>query len=167
MPLSTRLLFDLAADLTTVLDLQSGTASLKRPIQYVWGSGTGANQADKIFADQRTLTASSTEDLDIAAGGLVDAFGVTFTVARVRALLVEAAAANTNNVIVGGDANSVPFFGAATHTVSVRPGGLLALFAPDATGYAVTTGTGDIIQVANSGAGTSVTYNIVIVGASA
>lgn len=33
-----------------------------------------------------------------------------------------------------------------------------------ATGYAVTAGTADQLKVANSGAGTGVTYDIVIVG---
>jgi hypothetical protein len=38
--------------------------------------------------------------------------------------------------------------------------------APDVTGYVVTGATGDIFQVANSGAGTTVTYNVVIMGSS-
>ena len=41
---------------------------------------------------------------------------------------------------------------------------MLLLVAPGAAGYAVTAGTGDILKVANSGAGTGVTYDIVIVG---
>ena len=36
--------------------------------------GTGANQAKAVFADERTLAASATENLDLA-GGLTDAFG--------------------------------------------------------------------------------------------
>lgn len=167
MALSTRLSLDLAATLTSSLDLQTTSATLPFKRDLIWGSGTGANLADKVWADNRTLTASSTEDLDLAGGSLTDALGAALTFARVRMLIVYAAIANTNNVVVGGDANAVPFFGAATHTVTVRPGGLLVLAAPDTTGYAVTAGTGDIIQVANSGAGTSVTYDIVVIGGSA
>ncbi len=50
-------------------------------------------------------------------------------------------------------------------TVKVKPGGAIALVAPDATGYAVTAGTADQLKVANSAGGTSVTYDIIIIGA--
>ncbi len=131
-----------------------------------FANGTGASQADKVFADQRTLTASSTEDLDIVAGGLTDAFGTIFTLAEMKVLMVCAAAANTNNVVLGGDANSVPFLSTAATTVSIKPGGCFQLADPSAGGYAVTAGTGDIIQVANSAGGTSVTYDIIVIGSS-
>ena len=39
--------------------------------------------------------------------------------------------------------------------------------APDATGIAVTASTGDLITVTNSSSGTAVTYDVVIIGASA
>jgi hypothetical protein len=131
-------------------------------------SGTGANQADRLFADTRTIAASGTDPLDLN-GVLVDAVGTTMSLLRVKFLYVAAAAANVNNVIVGGaGANAfINWVGAAAHTLTVRPGGFLALYAPDATAYAVTAATGDIWQIANSGAGTSVTYDVVIIGSSA
>jgi hypothetical protein len=72
-------------------------------------------------------------------------------------------------VIVGGAAANqfLTWVGAATHTVTVRPGGLFQLIAPDATAYAVTATTADLLRITNSGAGTSVTYDIVLLGASA
>jgi hypothetical protein len=167
MALSTRVSMDLAATLTSALDLTSPSAPLTYKRDLIWGSGTGASQADKVWSDQRTLTASSTEDLDLAGGSLTDALGGSLTFARVRALLIYAASGNTNNVVVGGDSNALLFGGAAAHTVTVRPGGLFFLAAPDSTGYVVTASTGDILQVANSGAGTSVTYDIIVIGASA
>lgn len=166
MALNTRVLLDLSSELTAAFDLASGSVPLSLKRQFNWPSGTGANQADRIFHDQRTLAASGTEDLDLA-GSLTDAFGATITFARVRGLIVYAAAANTNNVVVGGDTNALLIGGAAAHTITVRPGGLFTLFAPDATGYAVTAGTGDILQVANSGSGTPITYDVVVIGASA
>jgi hypothetical protein len=166
MPLSMRAALTLAADLTSALDMQTGNAPLSFSRQINFSDGAGANQANRLWADQRTLAASATEDLDLA-GVLTDAFGVAITFARVKALIVAAALGNANNVVIGGAASNqfVGPFGAATHTLAVRPGGLLALFAPDATGYAVTAGTGDLLKVANSGAGTPVTYQIVVVGA--
>jgi hypothetical protein len=149
--------------------------ALQAPVQAVLAlaqsqaltSGTGALQADRLWADTRTIAISGTDPLDLA-GSLVDAVGTTITMARVKLIYVAAAAANTNNLILGnGGANSfINWVGAIAHTVTVRPGGFLCLSAPDVTGYVVTAGTGDIFQVANSGAGTTVTYNVVIMGSS-
>jgi hypothetical protein len=151
-----------AADFTTAV------APLARTYQQLYSTGTGASQADRIFHDQRTIIASGTDDLDLA-GVLTDVFGVTVTFARIRGLIVAAASTNTNNVIIGNATSNgfITWVGAAAHTVTVRPGGFLALTATDATSYAVTAATGDILRIANSGAGTSVVYDIVLIGASA
>lgn len=155
----------LAALFQNLLDI--GTAEYKPQVnwQFDFTDGAGANQAQKVFTDTRTLTASSTEDLDLA-GGLTDAFGNVLTLTEVKAIIIKAAAGNTNNVIVGGAASNqfVTPFGAGAHTVTVRPGGMLMLVAPDATGYAVTAGTGDLLKIANSAGSTSVTYDILILG---
>lgn len=167
MPLTSRLLLDFDADYTSPLDLSTTINSLGFTRQINLASGTGAGQADKIWHDERTLTASSSEDLDLA-GTLVDAFGVTLTFARVKGIVVYASPANTNNVVLGNVTNGiVAWFGAATHTISVRPGGLFTIFATDATAYTVTAGTADLLHVANSGAGTGVTYDVVVIGSSA
>lgn len=132
-------------------------------------TGTAAGQADKLWYDERTLSASATEDLDLA-GVLADTFGTTFTSARVKALVVAAAAGNANNVVVGAaSSNAWATLLGATGTVTVRPGATVAMCVgvADATGYAVTAGTGDLLKVANSAGGTSVTYQIAVIGASA
>jgi hypothetical protein len=129
-------------------------------------NGTASDQADLIFADQRTIAASSTENLDLA-GVLVSPHGATLTLATVKAIYVLAAAANTNNVVIGGAASNTftgPFAD-ATDKIAVRPGGIWVISAPE-TGWTVTAGTGDILLVANSGAGSGVTYDIIIVGTS-
>jgi hypothetical protein len=152
-----------ALDLTTVSD----PLQFRRAVQL--STGTAAGQADKVFHDRRTLAASAAEDLDLA-GVLSDAFGAALTFVRVKGLFIAAAAANVNNVVVGADATN-PWAALlnATGTITLRPGASFAAFAgaADGTGYAVTAGTGDILQVANSGAGTGVDYDIIIVGASA
>lgn len=166
MPLNTKLLVDLDADYTSPLDLSTTINSLGFTRQFSLATGTGAGQADRIWHDERTLTASSVEDLDLA-GSLVDAFGVTLTFARVKGLMVYANPANTNNVVIGNVTNGiVGWFGAATHSIAVRPGGLFTIFASDATAYVVTPTTADLLHVANSGAGTGVTYDVVIIGSS-
>ncbi len=131
-------------------------------------TGTGNNQADKVFVDQRTLSASSSEDLDLAAV-LTDAYGDVVTFVRVKAIIVKAASGNTNNVLVGGasSAQMINWVGDATDVIVVRPGGIFLLACNDATAYPVTATTGDLLKIANSSSGTSVTYDIIIIGASA
>lgn len=167
MALDSRLTVRAQCTHTDALDL--GTASLPLDLHWSdrWRTGTGADQADLLFTDRRTIAASSNEDLDLA-GALSDAFGSTLTFARIKGLIVAAAAGNTNNVVVSRpSSNGVPIFSAASDAISVRPGGVLAWFAPDATAVAVTAGTGDLINIANSSSGSTVTYDVVIIGASA
>jgi hypothetical protein len=163
--LASTIAFDLAARFAGALDLQtqSAPASLRRT--YTWQDGAIANKANRIWTDRRTLGASATENLDLA-GSLVDAFGVTITFARIRAIVVAAADANTNNVLVGGDATStfLTWVGSEASQVVVRPGGLFALVAPDATAYAVTATTGDLLMLTNSAGTSGVTFDIALIG---
>lgn len=132
-------------------------------------NGTGAGAADVLWSDTGTLAASANTDIDLA-GALTNAIGGTSVFARVKAIVIAAAAGNTNNVVVGAAAtNAWATMLNSTGTVQLRPGGfmLASCSAADATGWAVTAGTGDLLRLANSGAGTSVTYDIAIVGCSA
>jgi hypothetical protein len=167
MPLSTQLNVGLVADQTSPLDLGTVAAKIARSMGIVLGDGAGAGQANRMVSDTRTLAASSNEDLDLA-GGLLDAFGVAVTFARVKLLLIAAAAGNTNNVVVGAAAATqwTTLLNAAG-TVTLRPGELMVVACgpADSVGHTVTAGTGDLLRVANSGAGTSVTYDIIVIGA--
>lgn len=166
MPLSATIKASIAGSHTSALDLATAEMPFNVAFATALADGTGLDQADRIFTDTRTITASSTDSLDLA-GALTNAFG-TVTFARIKAVLVKAAAANTNNVnVTRPAANGVPLFLAAGDGIPVRPGGVFLWMAPDATGVAVTGGTGDLLDLVNSGAGTSVTYDIVIIGASA
>lgn len=170
MPLTTRFAVAISALHTAALDLGTASAQVDKGYNIPLTSGTAAGQADRIFHDTRTLAASATEDLDLA-GVLVDALGATLTFVKVKALIIAAAAGNTNNVIVGGASSNqfLSWVGAGTHTVTVRPGAVFSLIcgAADATGYAVTAGTGDLLKIANSAGSTSVSYDIFVVGTSA
>jgi hypothetical protein len=168
MSLTSRVSLDLFALLTGTHDFGPPSSQIDLPRNFSFADGTTANKADRVFSDRRTLAASGSETLDLA-GSLVDALGATLTFARVRALLIYAATSNVNNVVVGGVASNgfTTPFGDPTDKVVVRPGGAFLLVAPDTTAYAVTPATGDLLQVANSGAGSTVTYDVAILGASA
>jgi hypothetical protein len=168
MALNTGLRLEVDTSLTKTDGLASASADVPWTYGFQWPDGTAAGTANRLYQGRRTLAASTTEDLDLAAV-LTDSYGVAITFARIRALIVKAAAANTNNVIVGAAASNqfVGPFGAATHTIAVQPDGLFVVTAPGTTAWTVTAGTGDLLKVANSGAGTSVTYDIFLIGASA
>jgi len=151
---------------TNALDL--GTVALPIDVQasITLDNGTGANQADKVFTDTRTVTTGATDSIDLA-GSLTDAFGATITLARVKAILVKAASGNTTDLSVARPAaNGAVLSSAASDAIVVKPGGVFFWAAPDATAIPVTAGTGDLLSIINA-AGASANYDIVIVGASA
>lgn len=158
-----------SADLQSVIGLVTADAPLVVRTATQLASGVGAGQADKVFHGRRTLAASAFEDLDLA-GVLLDAFGAAITFARVKGLYISASSTNTNNVVIGAAATNpwVTLLNAAG-TLTLRPGAFIGLGSgvADAVTYGVTTGTGDLLRVTNSGAGTPVTYDVVIIGASA
>ena len=158
-----------SATLTKTADLSNPADPLSWRRAVHLESGTTAGKADLRFADTRTLAASATEDLDLA-GVLTDVFGQAITFVRIKGIFISASSANNNNVVVGAAAsNQWATLLNTTGTLTLRPGASFAAISgsTDATGMAVTAGTGDLLKVANSGAGSSVTYDIVIVGASA
>lgn len=158
--------FELEAEVTSPLDLSTPTNVVRLARQMNFAQGAGAGQADMIWSDQRTIAASGTDALDLA-GVLAGPFGGTLTFARIKMLLVVAALGNTNNVnVVMPASNGVPLFLAAADGIAVKPGGMLLWHDPSAAGVAVTAGTGDLLNIVNSGGGTGVTYDIHLVGAS-
>lgn len=166
MSLTTSITVAVSGSQTNPLDLGSGSFPFSLSAGASLPNGTASGQADLLFTDSRTLTASSNEDLDLA-GSLLSAFGATLTFVKLKAVIVKAASGNTNNVVISRPAsNGVPLFEAASDAISVLPGGCFVWVAPGA-GVAVTAGTGDLINIANSGAGTSVVYDVVLVGTSA
>lgn len=152
---------------TRALDLGTPAYNLAKAIDLAFASGTGSSQADLMFTDTRTVAASGTDALDLA-GSLTDAYGTTLTFVELRAVVVTAAAANTNNVRVNRPAsNGVPLFLAAGDGIDVPPGGFFAWGCPADGKVTVTASTGDLLNLDNSTSGTSVTYDIVILGVSA
>ena len=166
MALTANFDFKLTGSHTSALDLTTVSDPLGIDRFIKLANGTGADQADLIFHDQRTLAASATEDLDLA-GGLTDAYGTTLTFARLKGIYVFAASANTNDVLVGNGGGPVALWISGTDTIAVRPGGMLILVSPGATAYPVTATSADDIGFANSSGSTSVTYDVIFVGASA
>lgn len=126
--------------------------------------GTDAvNKADLLYHAERTLAASASEDLDLA-GVLATALGATIAAAEVVAIIIQAAAGNTNDVRYGPTASvgALLGFNALTDRRNVSPGDFDCL--TSRRGWAITAATADKLTVLNAAAGTPVTYTITIIG---
>lgn len=151
---------------TTILPTSRDQLTKNSPAEISLTSGTGTDAVDMEYLAQLTLAASANANYDLV-GSLIDAFGGTATFAKVKGIYVFASAANTNSVIFKPAATNgfLGPFGAAAHQITIPPGGSMHLTAPRA-GWTVTTGTGDLINIANSGAGSAVTFDLHIIGTS-
>ena len=131
-------------------------------------NGTGANKADAIFTDQRTLTSSATETLDLFDfGGTLSSLGAAYANLAIKALYIQIISGNALTVGAEGSAaawNSLT--GSDTVGVSLPALGTLVAIAPGAAGYAVADTTNHLLKITNTASGSTV-YNIIVIGASA
>jgi hypothetical protein len=134
-------------------------------------NGTGVNQADLVYAEERAVASATNDDIDLR-GVLADAFGATLNIAEIVAIaIVNAAAdgtANTTALTIGGGTN--PFagiWGTAGDQIVIPPGGMFLIAAAGAAGLGTAgAGASDILRVANA-SGAAADYQIVIIGRSA
>jgi len=165
MPLLSNISVVLQLAQTKVLDLATGSAQVVKTYLTDLTDGTAAGKADLIFHDTRTI-GGAPDDLDLA-GALVDAFGATLTFVKIKSITVVAYSTNVANVVVGAAAANqfVGPFGAATHTLAVKPGGKLHTdVGKTDLGFAVTAGTGDVLRFSGTNGDK---YDVIIVGTSA
>jgi hypothetical protein len=151
--------------LTKSADLSTPTDDVTLDIRDATVNGSGAGQADKHWHDQRTISASSNDDLDLA-GGLTDALGQACTFAEIRGMIVRNRSTSGAVSIGGTTAASNAWVAWVTGTapaVVVPAGGTVILWVPTGTAWAVTAGTADILRIGNPG-GAAVTYDIYLIG---
>jgi hypothetical protein len=135
--------------------------------------GTIIQAADLAYVGLSiSIAASGTLDIDLTNPATLDALGDPLALVRVKAVKVVASSANTNDVLVGNAPSNtwLGWWGAAGHYSKVPPDGMLFHTHPgfgSNNGWTVTAGTGDILRIANGGAGTPVVFDILIIGASA
>lgn len=165
MPLSASVRLRLAASQTGSSDY--GGPAFAPALEAVMNlaNGTGANQADLLFVDERSVAASTNDDIDLA-GVLTGAFGATITAAEVVGVLVINAprdgAANVSSLTIGNGTNPfIGFLGGTTPTIGpIGPGGFFFIGCPSASGVGtVTAGSADVLRIAN-GAGGTATYQL-------
>lgn len=135
----------LNADVEKVLELEPGTDAV--------------NKADLFYRAVRPLAGGANEDLDLA-GVLSNAFGAVINAAEIIVVLVEAG----NTALRFGPAAANGFvgpFNAAADRLNIAAGEYQVLSSRN--GWAVVAGTGDKLNVLNTGGGAT-NYTITIIG---
>lgn len=165
MSLTTAINISIAAQDVRTADFSTPNQSIGLQQVINLANGSSANQANLVFADRRTVGASSSDDIDLA-GALTTPFGETLTFAKIKVLYIYNRDASLSLVVRPKASNGwCGFLAGTTPTLTIGPGGCLLLVAPDANGYgSITAGSADIMQIYNAG-GASVDYDIAIVGA--
>lgn len=136
--------------------------SFSRILQWSHTSGTSTNQMNQLFRETVILTNGQGRTVNLATG-VTNAFGDSVTFDEVRVICVECPSTNLNNVTVGNAADNEfdSWLGGTNHTVTVRPGGLMLLVAPDATAY--DSSTNGKLKILNASTNT-VSYDLWIGG---
>lgn len=122
--------------------------------------GTGASQANKWFLDYRTLTAGSSDNLDLSGTAIQDPFGnnLAFTTIKSMVLVIDYA-------LVAYDGTKYLEFGpASVANAFLGPFGdvsdkltfdkFFAAVVGTAAGWAVTNSTADLLHIKNTSAAT-------------
>ena len=157
----------------------SGSQGLTKSPATTLSSGTGLNQADRIWGDlDRSLSSGGTEDVDlydlaafdIGAGAGKDAAGQAWALAEVVVLFVYSASTSVGDLYCGGKAATTAFnsiFKSADDDAAliIKPGGWFQIFAPTDPAYTVTDVSNHLLKMEASGG--AVTYGIVVIGRSA
>lgn len=171
MALTTSLRVKLSASQTGSNDFGGPTFSpvLEKVINLA--NGVALGQADILFVDERSIAASTNDDIDLA-GVLASAFGATITAVKVKAVVIVNApqngVANVSNLTIGGSsAPFVGFLGGTAPTIGpIGPDGGFVIWCPSLAGVGtVTATTADLLRIANGAGGTAV-VQVGIVGTS-
>lgn len=148
---------------STALGIGSEVGRLRHAVTQAvtFATGTTDGQLDRVWSDEVSLTTTPT-DVDLVGSLTSELTGQTTSFADVVLIVVRNLSAS-GNILVGGDAASIPLFSAANDVIVVPPGGTLLWYGGN--GIAATATTADILQLAAS-TGT-VTCGILFAGRSA
>lgn len=126
-----------------------------------FSDGVGANQANVLYMFSGTFS-GTTASIDLN-GLLTDGYGTTVSLLRVKGLYIENLS-TTNTIVIGNGTNPWATLLGATHTLTLRPTSFIVTGTGDATGWAVTAATGDILLLTGT---SGQAYKIAILGGNA
>ena len=121
--------------------------------------GAGANQGNVLYQGSLVMTAGA-YNIDLN-GLLTDTYGSQVNMLRVKGILYYNTSTHVHTI--GAGTNPWITLLNSTGTLTIPPGGAFAAVTPDATGWAVTAATGDVLKTLGTGTDT---FQIVILGSS-
>lgn len=135
-------------------------------LEYAKGlSRVSPTDANLLYTNGFSIATSSSQSLDLS-GSLADALGTTNVFSKVYAVLIQNLSVTTGqNIQIGGDSNHVPIFGAGADYATIGPGGFFYVTST-IDGWTVTAGTGDILKIANSAGGQTISVAVAVLGKS-
>lgn len=151
----------IALDHKKGIDLSSILDELKITGSQEWTFGTGANQANCLFHDQRS-TDDTGETIDTYAGGVeTNAFGAVLTMEAIKLLYVKNTHATLTLEILGTAVTAIGICADPSDIIELPPGGMLLWTCPTAAGIVTTTNKN--LKFAAKTAGT-ITFDVAIMG---
>ncbi|MEN6424018.1 MAG: hypothetical protein ABFE13_01545 [Phycisphaerales bacterium] len=153
--------FDAVCQAVQSLSNLADRLSINRALELT--DGTGANQANVLFHDERTLADGADETLDLYGGSLLDALKNVLTMEKLKVLFLRNTSVEASLLIGGAATMPLDLFADAADVFKQRPGGVFLTTAPDANGIALTTNKN--LKLAHDGTGTSaLVYEIIAIG---
>jgi len=154
MPLNAQILLSILAHESSSGDISETLRATPTSYSLELTDGTGANQAQVVWSDARTIAAGGTDNLNLAS--LSDDRG-SIAFSQVKAIYARNTHATENMKIGGSGAGA---FGGLPATVNrtLPPGGAYLMTAPTAGGF-----DGGLFAQFSSPGG-EVTYEIILIG---
>ncbi|KPK71858.1 MAG: hypothetical protein AMJ84_05420 [Acidithiobacillales bacterium SM23_46] len=163
MALTANLSLGLNIEFSKSLDLSTPKDTLSQNRGKTLNNGTGADQADTVWHDKRTLGDGENETLDFHDGSLSDPLGGALTLDELKALYIKNYSSDAGLKIGGAAANALGLFADATDILLLPPGGELLFTAPGSGGIDITTNSD--LKLEHDGTGSSsLIYDIVVIG---
>jgi hypothetical protein len=148
----------------TLPDGSNPSANLNFNKKWSWANGNALQQANAIYMKRHLISTGTPLALDLA-GTLIDILGNTITMSKVCAIIVVNNSATAAEITtVGAGSNPLLNWIIATGDGNkAGPGGAVVVIDESAAAYAVTAGTGDVLQISVA-AGTNVSHDVIIIG---
>lgn len=140
-------------------DLSATTKDQVIDLSMDFPNGTGVGAANNGYIKEITISGAGNTDIDLAAG-LTAPDGTSLIFTSIRYVVIKSRSTGVMT-ITRPASNGAPIFKAAGDGIDLNAGGKFEYYDP--TGFAVTAGTGDLINVANA-AGTAQKVLLIVFG---
>jgi hypothetical protein len=157
--LTAQILLQIAAVETSTADLSATVTTTNVSRSLSFATGTGANQAQLVWSDSRTIAASGSDTLNLAS--LADDRG-TVVLSAVKAIYIR----NTGTAAItwaGGGWGGAPMDDASAGRLNVSPAGMLLMTNTSAAGWTVDASPQEVV-LENASSFTATTYDILLIG---